>query len=176
MRPSSERFVTAFRQRLAGGPQRLPVKDAGNEVWAILDDAGLGNGIGFLMRLAQLVFLDTAIPKLKRFGLSPVTMTILQVIRARPGIAQQRVADTLRIKKANLTPLIQELTANGFVSRRNSGANRRAYALVLTAKGIRTFERAHKAVFGDPDIDNLTRSERQALIRLLRKIVRGPGR
>lgn len=157
------------------GPQRLPLEEAGGEIWALLEATGLWEEIGFLMRLAQLVLLDYVLPKLRKFNLSPGTMTILRVIRAQPGLTQQRIADALRIKKANLTPVIQELVAAGLVSRRNSGSGKRAYALFLTAKGNRAFQGAYDTVFGarPSSADNLTHNERQALIRLLQKIVRG---
>lgn len=175
-KPSATR-AAPVRRRTTDDPQRLPLKEADDAVWSILKDAGLWDEIGFLMRLAQLVLLDYAAPKVKRFGLSIGTVTILRVIQARPGLTQQRIADTLRIKKTNLTPVIQELVADGFVSRRNSGSNKRAYALFLTAKGKRAFEGADAAVFGEwyAAPDNLSHDERQTLVRILRKIVRGPG-
>lgn len=177
MPPSSATHAAPVRRKATDDPQRLPIKDADDAVWSILKDAGLWDEIGFLMRLAQLALLDYAAPKVKRFGLSIGTVTILRVIRARPGLTQQRIADTLRINKANLTPVIQELVADGFVSRKNSGSNKRAYALFLTAKGRRAFEGADAAIFGEwcAAPDNLTDEERQKLVRLLRKIVRGPG-
>jgi DNA-binding MarR family transcriptional regulator len=175
--PSSVSRAPAVQRRRLEGPQRLPLKDAGDDVWAILEAAGLWQEIGFLMRLAQLVFLEYAVPKLRRFNLSPGTMTILQVIRAQPGLTQQRIADTLRIKKANLTPVIQDLVGQGLIARKNSGSGKRAYALFLTAKGTRAFQGAKEALFGASYgcADNLTQNERQTLTRLLQKIVRRPG-
>ena len=143
------------------------------ELRAILEDAGLASEVGFLMRLAQSMLLDFATPRLQSLNLTPGQMTVLRVIRSRPGMTQQRIADALRMQRANLTSLINELEAQGLVIRKMSPERRRAHALYLTPKGERTVQRMLKIVFDDRSacIERLEPEEKALLTRLLQKVV-----
>src|SRR5579862_3186733 len=159
-------------RRKPGHRQKSPATTADEETWALLDESGLSQQVGFMMRMAQLALLEFVFSK--QFGLDlPISqMTILRLIHTRSGLTQKRIADAMRIKTANLTPLINELEANGLVSRRNSATNRRAYALYLTRKGESSLKKTKKIMADQMSImaDILDPDERKRLIKLLRKI------
>jgi DNA-binding MarR family transcriptional regulator len=152
---------------------RTPLTTADEEMWALLDESGLSGQISFMMRLAQLALLEHVFSKQKHIDLSFSQLTILRLIDTRPGLTQQRIADAMRIKKANLTPLINELDADGLVSRKNAVTNRKAYALYLTRKGERALNKAkaNLAAQLNPVTDILSHNDRAQLVGLLRKIV-----
>jgi DNA-binding MarR family transcriptional regulator len=163
----------ATRARRTGAGRKasyVPAEDA--DLWALLDEAGLGHDIGFMMRLAQLALIDYALPKNAGLDLTSSQRIIMRLVSARPGMTQQRIADALRIKRANLTPLLNELEAQGLVVRKPSAQSRRAFALQLTAKGERSLARVAKSI---PEQGRclsgiLRRYEEEELLRLLRKI------
>ena len=148
---------------------------ADDEMWALLDAAGLGHDVGFMMRIAQLALLEYVAPRLKDLDVTSSQRTIMRLIDAQPAMTQQRIADALRIKRANLTPLINELVALGLVSRESSAESRRAYAVHLTAKGKRSLKSTDKAISGwhCGDEELLDKAEQEQLIRLLKKIAAG---
>ena len=142
-------------------------------MWDLLDESGLSGHISFMMRLAQLSLMEHVFSRQKSIGLSFSQMTILRLIHTRPELPQQRIADAMRIKKTNLTPLINELVENGLVTRKNSALNRKAYALYLTRKGEQALVRAVKKLAAqvNPMSDILSPDDRVHLIRSLRQIV-----
>ena len=145
------------------------------ERWALLDDAGLSTQISFMMRLAQLALLEHVFSEQKNIDLSFSQLTIMRLIHTRPELTQQRIADAMRIKKTNLTPLINELAADGLVSRKSAATNRKAYALHLTRKGQRALDKAMEKLGAqmNPMTDIIDPEERAQLISTLRKIVLG---
>jgi DNA-binding MarR family transcriptional regulator len=146
---------------------------ADEEIWSLLDEAGVSQHISFMMRLAQMALLEQAFSKQKSIELSFSQLIILRLIHTRPGLTQQRIADAMRIKKTNLTPLVNGLVADGFVTRRNSPLNRKAYALHLTRKGDQSFKKATKIVSDQICSEDhvLNTEEQDQLIRSLRKII-----
>jgi DNA-binding MarR family transcriptional regulator len=167
--------LTARRGHPGKGRRRARPSASNKEIWALLDEAGLGHDVGFMMRIAQLAFLDRVPLSTKGSDLTASQRTIMRVIDARPALTQQRIADALRIKRANLTPLINELVALGLVSRESSEQSRRAYAVHLTAKGKRALKNACKALPGRDCCadDLLDDAEQKELLRLLRKMAGG---
>jgi DNA-binding MarR family transcriptional regulator len=133
----------------------------------------MSDNVIFMIRRAQLALHEFVFSKQKDLDLPLSQMTILRLIHTRPGLTQQRIADAMRIKKANLTPLINELVAEGLVARRHSAANRKAYALHLTGKGERSLKKTKKIVAKQmcAMADILDGDERDRLIQSLRKIV-----
>jgi DNA-binding MarR family transcriptional regulator len=154
-------------------PPPPSVTAADKDIWALLDEAELTDHISFMMRLAQMALLEQAFARQKSIDLSLSQLTILRLIHTRPGLTQQRIADAMRIKKTNLTPLINELVADGFVTRKHSLLNRKAYALQLTRKGTQSFKKARKIMSSQMcSTENILEpQEREQLIRSLRKII-----
>jgi DNA-binding MarR family transcriptional regulator len=148
-----------------------PPAEADDGEWTLLDEVGFSRQIGFMLRLAQLAMQEYVFsgPDL---GLTHSQMVILRLIGARPALTQQRIANALRINKANLTPLIDELVAQGLVVRKNSAAHPRAYALFLTPKGELSAKKAKAIVSRHMSVmdEILDQNERDQFVKTLRKL------
>jgi len=170
---SSAKLLTPLRLRRNEPMHKPSLTTADGDMWSLLDESGLSGQISFMMRLAQLALLEHVFPKQKSIDLSFSQLTILRLIHTRPELTQQRIADAMRIKKTNLTPLINELVADGLVTRKNSVSNRKAYALHLTRKGEQSLKKAKTDLARQLSFidDLLEPEESERLVRLLRKIV-----
>lgn len=119
---------------------------------------------GLLFQLMQLVGLRTEWP------FDHVTLTLpecvtLLALAERGELAQQEVADVLRVDKSRASRLGASLENRGWIERVRDPANRRVYRIRLTGEGERTAERVaavmherHAAVF-----DAMSADERAAL-------------
>src|SRR4051794_41856105 len=73
--------------------------------------------------------------ELKALGLSIPQFDLLSSLSEREGVSQQELAERLYVTKGNVSGLIDRLEASGLVERRELPADRRSYALHLTAQG-----------------------------------------
>jgi DNA-binding MarR family transcriptional regulator len=84
-------------------------------------------------------------------GLTPPQAGILGLLRGRPGISQQQLADILGMLPSRVVAFVDELESAGYVERVRDGADRRRNSLELTTAGkavlrtIGTVARAHDA-------------------------------
>lgn len=144
MTPRAKPAAALRRTRAAPLAERSPV--LGEDSWSLLDEARLSRELGFVMRMAQLVLFEDLSTRLGGVKLTLSQFSVMRLIRARPGLTQQRIGDALRIKKPNLVTLLDTLELRGLVSRASSATDRRAYALFLTPKGERTLTKAMEGV------------------------------
>ena len=127
-----------------------------------------------LRRAHNRMMADLA-PTLAPLGLRPVLFAMLAVIRANPGIIQMGLGAELGIQRANLVPLINELTGAGLIERNTSPRDRRALVLNLTAKGEALLDEA-AALIADHEermLAKLSTAERSRLLELLQKLATG---
>ena len=73
--------------------------------------------------------------RLRPLGLSPAHAGILRILDASPAITQQALASALGSPPSRLVALVDELESKGLIERQENEADRRRYALLLTAKG-----------------------------------------
>ncbi|WP_291413927.1 MarR family winged helix-turn-helix transcriptional regulator [Actinophytocola sp.] len=128
---------------------------------------------GLLYQVVQLVGLRTEWP----FGdvnLSLAECVMLFELADRGELAQQEIADALRVDKSRASRLGSVMEERGWIERVRDPANRRVYRIRLTPDGERVAERAagimherHAAVF-----DALTDEERAALLTGLTGLTR----
>ena len=130
--------------------------------------------IGYRLRLATNAMTSDLKATLEGTGLRPVLVAMLAVIDRNPGIIQTAVGNALGVQRANLVPLVNEVSERGWVERRPAPKDKRAYALYLTPAGEELLEEAlsriadhEKRLFG-----RLTQRERETLMRLLAKVGR----
>ncbi len=130
--------------------------------------------IGYRLRLATNAMTGDLKATLEGTGLRPVLVAMLAVIARNPGIIQTAVGNALGVQRANLVPLVNEVSERGWVERRPAPNDKRAYALHLTPAGEQLLEEAlgriaehEKRLFG-----RLTQRERETMMRLLAKIGR----
>ena len=76
-------------------------------------------------------------------GLVPPHVGILRLVGEQPGQSQQALATRLGIPPNRLVGLIDELEERDLLRRERTPADRRAFALRLTADGERMVERVH---------------------------------
>jgi DNA-binding MarR family transcriptional regulator len=104
--------------------------------------------LGFKLRMAQVAVFRNFLRAFKPFDLRPGHYSALKLIAVNPGMRQQRLGETLEIKRPNLVLLVADLERRGWIERRRSRSDMRSYALHLTAEGealVRTADEAHEA-------------------------------
>src|SRR5215813_15187750 len=78
--------------------------------------------------------------KLKGLQLTRPHAGIFRLIGLTPGLSQQELAQRLAILPSQLVALLDELQERNLIERRQDAADRRTYALHLTALGRHTTE------------------------------------
>ena len=128
--------------------------------------------VGYQLRRVSNAMMSDSAASMAPVGLRPVLFAMLCVIRSAPGIIQIALGTQLGIQRANLVPLVNELTARDLIERRPAPNDRRALALFLTADGERLLAEAQSLVLRHEQrmLAGLGDGERQALLRLLAKI------
>jgi DNA-binding MarR family transcriptional regulator len=96
---------------------------------------GLENLIGYNLRRAHGVQKSRFSAVFGPLGIRPVTLSLLGTVYDHPGIAQTELGKRLHIKRANMVPLLAELSARGLIVRRPSKTDRRAQLVDLTEAG-----------------------------------------
>lgn len=100
---------------------------------------------------------------------------LLRVIALQPGLSQQAVADLLGTPPSRLVALVDGLEKRGLLDRRRDPADRRHYALHLTAEGEQIMQKLAAASIAHEQsvIAPLSAIERRQLNRLLKKLAAG---
>jgi DNA-binding MarR family transcriptional regulator len=73
--------------------------------------------------------------RLREIGLSVPQCDVLTTLTEAEGISQQELAKRLYVTKGNISGLLDRLESAGLVERRSIAADRRQYAIYLTASG-----------------------------------------
>jgi DNA-binding MarR family transcriptional regulator len=102
-------------------------------------------------------------------GLKSRHYTTLSVLRDKGPWAQHAVADKLRIDKATMVAVIQELESRGYVGRERDPADRRHYTIWVTAEGLAWFLEAETLIstIEDEVFAPLSATERRTLLKLM---------
>lgn len=115
--------------------------------------------------------------RLAPLALKPSDAGILRLLGQSAGMSQQELAAALRMHASALVSVLDDLEARGLVERQDNAADRRTYALHLTAKGRATLadiarvSQEHNEALCGP----LTKEEREVLAGLLRRIAEHQG-
>jgi DNA-binding MarR family transcriptional regulator len=103
-------------------------------------------------------------------GLTPPQMGVLK--RLDDPYPMGRLADELHCDASNVTWMTDRLTERGLVERTADPLDRRVKRLVLTEKGRKLRKEIHRRLgTGIPGLDRLSASERDALGRLLQRML-----
>lgn len=133
--------------------------------------------VGRLLRLAR--HFDEAIEELfaTRYGLQPGWFDLLSSLR-RAGepyeLSPGALSSALMLSSGGMTKRLDRMEAEGLVRRRADPGDRRAMLVSLTAKGRRVVDAAVADHIANEErlLGGLADSEREALERLLRKLMR----
>lgn len=101
--------------------------------------------LGFKLRMAQVAVFKGFLRAFKALDLRPVQYSALKLIAMNPGMRQQRLGETLEIKRPNLVLLVADLERRSWIERRRSTTDLRSYALHLTSEGQALIKAADKA-------------------------------
>ncbi len=111
-----------------------------------VDVGSLSRLIGFALRRAQTAVFQDFAATLEAENIRPAQYSVLEVLRASPGLRQAQVSAALGIKTTNFVPLFDALEGAGLAERRAISADRRAKGLFLSDRGATTLERLHAKV------------------------------
>jgi DNA-binding MarR family transcriptional regulator len=132
----------------------------------------LASATGFLLSWVGRKTASGFAAALQPLGLRPPQFGILNLVDARPGIAQQELVAGSLIDPSSMVAVIDELEELGLAERRKHPQDRRKHAVHITAKGRRTLARARDVAvdFGDDLLAPLDSDEQETLRLLLRKL------
>ncbi|MCW2495915.1 MarR family winged helix-turn-helix transcriptional regulator [Jatrophihabitans sp.] len=102
-------------------------------------------------------------------GLKSRHYSTMSVLRDKGPWAQHAVADKLRIDKATMVAIINELEQRGFVGRERDPADRRHYTIWVTPEGLAWLTDAEKLISAVEDdvFSPLSAAERRTLLKLM---------
>jgi DNA-binding MarR family transcriptional regulator len=109
---------------------------------------------------------------LAREGLKIGDYAAIALLDELESCPQQVLSRTLNIDRSNVVDIVDRLEGAGFARRRPDPADRRRYAVKLTAKGRGMVERCAAAARAVDDelLDGLEPAERDALMSLLHRV------
>jgi DNA-binding MarR family transcriptional regulator len=138
---------------------------------------GPPNTVAFLLAQIGAHAAAEFAERIGEHGLTPPQAGILGLLRARPGISQQELAEVLGMLPSRVVAFVDELESAGYVERVRDDTDRRRNSLQLTAAGrgvLRTIggvSRAHDAAVTAA----LTPREHETLATLLGRIAAEQG-
>jgi DNA-binding MarR family transcriptional regulator len=141
----------------------------------------LADRIGYLLARAQLGIRERAEDALIPFGLgreavdecSPKHVGCLLVIADEGPMSQQELGETIDVDRTTIVAVVDWLESQGFVERKRNPADRRAYALEITAAGRRWLKEANRTLRAAERefLSPLDASERKQLVELLQQLI-----
>jgi DNA-binding MarR family transcriptional regulator len=155
-------------------PRRSPGKRkprAVSESTAPIDLGWLGGTVGFHLRTAQEAAFQAFSKKANGADARPWRFAVLSLIDANSGLTQGELAAALRRNTSSLTPVLDDLCRQGYVSRERLESDRRTYALKLTPKGKAAEAKLlASAIAHERDIDRIVGTDRTKFVRILKAI------
>jgi DNA-binding MarR family transcriptional regulator len=133
----------------------------------------LRENVGFLLAKTHLAAREIGNAALEEVRLEVREFGALAILEDEGTISQQALAELQRCDRTTMVAIVDHLEAEGLVERRRNPADRRAYALEITAEGRRTLKRAKELVRAAHEelLGSLSASERRELGDLLRRIL-----
>lgn len=93
----------------------------------------LENLVGFQLRQTSLAITSDLTDRLTALSLTLVSLSVLLIIEANPGVTQSDLCRQLGVKRANMTPLAYQFGERGLIARQP--ADGRSQGLHLTTAG-----------------------------------------
>ena len=130
-------MIAALKRRLHDGGMKIDRPTNG----PLIPMQGL---MGYQLRRAWLAMAADLGQRLDDLQLTGMSLSVLLMIEANPGISQSELATQLDIKRANMTPLAAQFTKRGLIERRATDG--RSFGLRLTAAGQALAKRAWASI------------------------------
>lgn len=105
-------------------------------------------------------------------NLRPLQVGILQLLAGEGAMVQARLGDRLRVDKATMVTLLNDLEEQGLIERRPHPSDRRAYEIHLLKAGEQRLQAAENLSIeaAQQFFSTLTPQEQQTLNELLRRV------
>lgn len=131
----------------------------------------LGGTVGFYLRTAQEAAFQAYSRKANGADARPWRFAVLSLIDANSGLTQGELAAALRRNTSSLTPVLDDLCRQGYVTRERLESDRRTYALKLTPKGKAAEAKLLAAATAhERDIGRIVGADRARFVRILKSI------
>ena len=138
-----------------------------------VDEGGLGRLLGWRLAQARVAAAEVFDAQVTQpMGLKPVELSMLELLRANPGIAPARLARALAVSRPQATQLLDRLEQRGLARRRPSGTDGRGFEVHATAEGQRRTKDAMARLLAAESgvLAPLSEAERAMLLELLSKL------
>lgn len=128
--------------------------------------------VGYHLRRASALNMQDISNALATVGQRPSGFSVACIINEQPGITSAEICRMLGLQRANIVPLLDELSGPGYIGRVDDEKDRRVQRLYLTDAGYEALETWHEVVLSHEDrvLAKLSPSERELLRELLVKI------
>lgn len=162
------------RNRTALGP--APVATAPDTPPPV-NTAFLETLVGYNARRAALAVIGTFMQRMAPFDLRVVDFSVLTLVAHNPGITSRQLCTALDILPPNLVGMVRQLEQRGLLEKREHPSDRRAQGLHLTEAGTALQQDTQAIVTSleSESVTHLSETERDTLIRLLRKVYQPAG-
>lgn len=132
----------------------------------------LADFTGYHLRRASALNMQDITNALAAVGQRPSGFSVACIINEQPGITSADICRALGLQRANIVPLLEELSAAGYISRIDDEKDKRVQRLYLTDTGYESLETWHEIALSHEDrvLSKLTSPERELLRELLIKI------
>lgn len=136
----------------------------------ISEDYQLDEQIGYLLRLANQRHLEIFSENMP--ALTPTQFSVLARLHEVGQLSQNELGRRVGIDAATTNGVIDRLYKKGLIKSKADNRDKRRLSISLTAKGIRTTEKAIPVAqnITRSTIEKLTASEASKLVKLLKKI------
>lgn len=91
--------------------------------------------VSYRIRLLQIAAWKSFEKVVTDHGSAPRYFGMLKIVEANPGISQARLAEAIFLDRSSLVPILETLTAEGWIERRAAEGDRRVRRVYLTAEG-----------------------------------------
>ena len=129
--------------------------------------------VSFLLNRSAQRIREITEEALKPYQLTGKHVGVLTTIHERGSIQQNEIGLCMRIDRTTMVDVVDDLENKGLVERKDNPVDRRAYALVLTAKGKEILPRVQKLGLAAEGrfLSHLPLKDQKELIRILQKLV-----
>ncbi len=133
------------------------------------------NSVGYLVKRAHGLCLDSLEPGLAEQGLTFTQYAVMMALRDNIALNPKDICIKLRHDSGALTRVLDQLEARGLVERSRSAEDRRAIELHLTPQGRAALQSVVPMVVDHINraVQDFSHAEMDELLRLLNKLILG---